>query len=576
MHYCIVVLTEQWAIGIMNNRMDNQREIIKLLLLELNGSCSQDEFDHLCRQLKSSPEMLDFYVEFMILYSGLVQSGENIQSQTFEPIEHDRCILEPALWAQLSREELDAPAIEIQKENDILQTPRKYEKVEMPPRVYSKGYLWFSIISIAATFMLILYVWTHPRHLPQDIATVTDIYHAQWEDSDAVIQKGTRLFDDRKLLNLTQGVVKVQFDDGVRVVVQSPAVFSLDSDKKMRLTQGKLYAKVPKQGIGFRVETPNCGVIDLGTEFGVNVSGRGETNVHLFKGKASLVTASQNNTQQSQILKPHEAKRITATGDVHRISFQDHQFVRDFDSERSVMWNGRNLSLADIASGGNGWGRTHLNVGINQVTGKLVSGNKEGRLNPASKGFVPVSQLPYVDGVFVPDCGEGPTQLTSAGHVFDGFGDTGGGYFMPIGSYSSINMMYEGREDVRYTPIHLSGYPEETAVNLCVHANSGITFDLQKIRESIPFVKITGFSSVYGIPITREDQGDVHADFYVLVDGVARMVKKDVYNQAEPGQVSIPLTETDRFLTLACTEGAVNFGDWSLFVNPELVLELAD
>ncbi len=560
----------------MNNRMDDQSEIIRLLLLELNGSCSQNEFDHLCRQLKSSPEMLDFYVEFMILYSGLIQSGENVQSRVFEPTEHDMCVLEPALWAQLSREELDAPAIEIQKEDDILRTPRKYEKVELPPRVYSKGTLWFSILSIAATFILLAYVWTHPRHIPQDVATITDIYRAAWDESDVLLEKGIRLFDNREPITLRQGVLKVQFDNGAQVVIEGPSEFSLEASERMHLNYGKIYAKVPSQAVGFRVNTPNCGVIDLGTEFGVDVNGRGETNVQLFKGKASLVLASRNNTQQSQMLEPHEAKRVTTAGDVRTVSFQDHHFIRDFNSERSVLWNGQNLSLANIASGGDGWGRQSLNMGIDQITGKLVSGNTEQRINKVAQGYISVSQLPYVDGVFVPDCGEGPAQLTSAGHVFDGFGDTGGDYFMPIGSYSTINMSHADRAGMWPTKIRFADYPEETAVNLCVHANSGITFDLQKIRQSLPFVKITGFSSVYGVPVTREDQGDVHVDFYVFVDGVARMIEKDVYNKAEPGQLSIPLTETDRFLTLACTEGALNFGDWSLFVNPELELELAD
>ncbi len=193
---------------------------------------------------------------------------------------------------------------------------------------------------------------------------------------------------------------------------------------------------------------------------------------------------------------------------------------------------------------------------------------------PKVEGYVSVPDIPFVDGVFVPDGETGPVQLTSAGHVFNEFGNTNGQYYMPIGAYSLINMYTQA--DRKYTSIHLEEYPPESAVNLCLHANSGITFDLQKIREAMPFINITRFTSVYGIPKTREDQDNVTSDFYVFVDGVPLMIKRGVSNRDKPGHVSIPLAKTDRFLTLVCTEGQENFGDWSLFVNPAVELELAN
>jgi hypothetical protein len=355
-------------------------------------------------------------------------------------------------------------------------------------------------------------------------------------------------------------------------VIQGPAQFSLEDYEKMKLAYGKLYAAAPSQAIGFRVNTPSCGVIDLGTEFGVNVTDQGETSVHLFKGKAAVAASSQGQAQ-SQILLQHEATSVNVYGEIQTILFQERAFVRDFDSQHNVLWTGEKLCLASIASGGNGLDITPSTLGIDINTGHLVFGNNEEH-QTAQPGYMPVRSLPFVDGVFMPDGGKGPVQLTSAGHTFAGFNDNDGDYFMSIGVFSHINMVTSaGRQ---YTPIILEGYPKDATANLCLHANSGITFDLQQIREAMPFARITRFTSGYGVSKTRETINNAASDFYVFVDGVPRLIKTGVSNEDMPGYISIDLAQTDRFLTLACTEGDVNYADWSLFANPTLELELTN
>lgn len=555
-------------------------ELISSFLL---GSMTREQANAFSAWILEHPDNGRAFVRSALLHRGIHEYFCSMDMTSKHLIEDDlsdssydnKSPFEDEFWAQLSREERDAPALQIQKDESPEPKSLRLQKAESAPRSYPKGYLWFSMVSIAATFLLFLYVWAHPRHIPQDVATVIDIYRTQWSNTDIELQKGTRLFDNRKPLNLTKGVMKVQFDNGVQVVVEGPAIFSLEADERMRLAYGKLYVKVPKQAIGFRVNTPSCGVIDLGTEFGMDVNDRGDTSVHLFKGKASLVTSIHQLPQQSQILYQQQAKSVSSSGNIRSITFQSREFVRDFDSDHNVLWNGESLNLASVVSGGNGFGKVYLNMGIDQKTGQPVSGNIEERANSEVKGYVPVTQMPFVDGVFVPDGENGPVQLTSAGQTFDGFGDTDGAYFMAIGSYSAVNM-YTAGAGFQYATIQLKGYSEETSDNLCLHANSGITFDLQKIREAMPFINMTQFSSVYGVPKARDDQDGVASDFYVFVDGIPRMIKKGVSNQDEPGHVTIPLAKTDRFLTLVCTQGDQNFGDWSLFVNPTLELELAD
>jgi hypothetical protein len=554
-------------------------EIISFFLLH-SDRLTQEQANAFSAWIKASPENSRLFIQASLLHRGihdyfcstdatcrqLIESGLSDASDSKVPFEG-------RVWAELSREEKNAPAIKIHKTEAASPEKVTFNAVNSTPRVSPKGYLWFSMVSIAASLLLVLYVWMNPRHIPQDVATVTDVFQAKWDQPQNTLQKGVRLFDNRKPLGLLGGVIKMQFDNGVQVVIEGPAVFSVDAYERVRLTSGKLYAKVPRQAIGFRVNTPNCSVIDMGTEFGMDVNTRGETSVHLMKGKASLVTSSQQRLQQSQILQENQAASVTYAGVIEPVAFQDCRFVRDFDSESRILWNGENLDLAAIAAGGSGLKRI-VNRGIDPLTGTLAEGNIETRDQGATTDYIMASAIPYVDGVFVPDGGEGPVQMTSAGHTFDGFGDTTGQYFMNIGSYSDVYMVkFTGNT---YTSLHLPGFSDENAVNLCLHANAGITFDLQKIRTSMPFAAIKGFSSFFGVSSTLENDDIVSSDFYVFVDGHPRMVEKNVSNTDQPRQITIPLTHLDRFLTLVCTEGDLNYGDWSVFVNPVLELELAD
>ena len=236
------------------------------------------------------------------------------------------------------------------------------------------------------------------------------------------------------------------------------------------------------------------------------------------------------------------------------------------------MWRGQNFSLADIVSGGDGWANNIAEAGINQLTGSFTDSNSEFTDSDKVVGYTIVDS-DYIDGVFVPDGESGSVQLTSLGHSYNEFPDTTGDYYMYIGLYSQIKMFYELERDPEPTGVYLKGLSDKSNLNLCLHANSGITFDLAEIRKSIPFADITEFTSYYGVCETAKSDETVFSDFYVFLDGKPVMINKGISNEHDPEQVKIPIDDSVRFLTLVCTEGEKNYGDWGLFVNPQLTLE---
>jgi hypothetical protein len=117
------------------------------------------------------------------------------------------------------------------------------------------------------------------------IARLTRAAHCQWTDPNYSQQPGDVLAAG-KVLDLAAGVIELQFDQGVRVVLQGPARAELTSAVKMSLHAGKMTAEILRpEARGFQVQTPKGMVVDLGTEFGIDVTPCQDVQVHVFQGE---------------------------------------------------------------------------------------------------------------------------------------------------------------------------------------------------------------------------------------------------------------------------------------------------
>jgi hypothetical protein len=87
-----------------------------------------------------------------------------------------------------------------------------------------------------------------------------------------------------KTLRLERGLAEIEFDRGARLILQGPAALELVSGNAARLLRGTMTVHVPPRARGFTIESPQGKVIDLGTEFGLAVDGRGATTVRVFEG----------------------------------------------------------------------------------------------------------------------------------------------------------------------------------------------------------------------------------------------------------------------------------------------------
>lgn len=89
-------------------------------------------------------------------------------------------------------------------------------------------------------------------------------------------------------LRLLTGELDLVFKHGTRVSLRAPAVFEVNNDMHTRMHRGSIRVDVAKGAEGFEVLTPVTRVIDLGTQFGINVDEEGRTDVAVFEGAVDL------------------------------------------------------------------------------------------------------------------------------------------------------------------------------------------------------------------------------------------------------------------------------------------------
>ena len=134
--------------------------------------------------------------------------------------------------------------------------------------------------------------------------------HLKVANLDIVLSQG----DDLRIgdYELIEGLAQLDLENDVRVIIEAPAHFNLQSAKLIGLYDGRLSAKVPDEGIGFTVETHNAHVVYFGTEFGVEVDSENHSEVHVFEGIVEV--KSHNSVEEPVRLLTDQATRVDTNG----------------------------------------------------------------------------------------------------------------------------------------------------------------------------------------------------------------------------------------------------------------------
>ncbi|MCA8995070.1 MAG: FecR domain-containing protein [Planctomycetaceae bacterium] len=153
-------------------------------------------------------------------------------------------------------------------------------------------------------------------------------------------------------VRLESGLAQFELFSGVTLVVEGEAQFSILSPMEVSVASGKVRARVPEPAQGFRLLTNAGEVVDLGTEFAVNVSAD-ESEVHVLDGEVEWHPTGL----PAQLLKQGEATRSDTQGQT-KFTADSKTFVGSLDLERRIRdqqssrrdeWNEKSQQLAHDA-----------------------------------------------------------------------------------------------------------------------------------------------------------------------------------------------------------------------------------
>lgn len=181
-------------------------------------------------------------------------------------------------------------------ENVARQTDSRQQRVHRPMLLPSAGW----VMTLAATVgFLLATAWWHAsqRGLSDDVtasspAGIQEEEHAGFgvlvKQVNARWGHGVSLSEGALLplerLQLDSGAVQIELFSGVGLVIEGRAEFQVLSPMEVVVDRGKLRATVPEPAHGFSVQTSRGKIVDLGTEFALDISS-GRSEVHVLDGE---------------------------------------------------------------------------------------------------------------------------------------------------------------------------------------------------------------------------------------------------------------------------------------------------
>jgi ferric-dicitrate binding protein FerR (iron transport regulator) len=202
---------------------------------------------------------------------------------------------------------------------EVLKDPLSPAKAVMvrPPRIRPLGRFWGAVVAATLLLGMGLAYYLRPHDGARNdacVAVVTDSRSARIRlESGQTIGVGEAL--PVKRWYVPEGRVEAQVENGVELAIEGPAEFEMFDADHGRLYRGSVVARVPSSAIGFRIETRNLDVVDLGTEFAVRVDEDGQEAVHVYDGEVQLVSKSQITAAHDEILiGANQTRRLDVDG----------------------------------------------------------------------------------------------------------------------------------------------------------------------------------------------------------------------------------------------------------------------
>lgn len=289
-----------------------------LISAYLDGVLNDEQFEHLQQWIMSDRENARQFARLSMLQEDIIARlrrddvAEFLKDGSRADFVFSELVLEAVAEdqaanakraAQKAEEVAKEQALEYERQESmarILAMTRK--NTEPPVRHYVIPTPLFygsiaAVIAIAAAIIWPMFEQTPVAvNKPVPVATLVDDAQVEWVGLETPIAIDEKMIPGQ--YSLEKGIAKLRFNNGAIVTIEAPATFDLMDDDLAKLISGRIVGYCQPGSEGFTVITPNTRVVDLGTEFGIDVTADGSValeQVHVFDGSVRATAVSKAN-----------------------------------------------------------------------------------------------------------------------------------------------------------------------------------------------------------------------------------------------------------------------------------------
>lgn len=221
-------------------------------------------------------------------------------------------------------------------------------------------------------------------------------------------------------MQFRSGRITLSMLTGVVLVVEGPADFELVALDKVFCRQGRLRARVPKGAEGFVVASAASAVIDLGTEFALNVEAGGKSRVMVFEGlaEAALLDAAGSPKRTQLVTKSKEFELDPDRDRIAESVARPDEFVATSEMNPRSLVLDPGYAASVMRSQPRGYWR------FESLSGSLVPNEVAGRPSLRVSGAVRLADVRHGNGCVLFEAGA-PNQFLGIDGLWELPGESG-------------------------------------------------------------------------------------------------------------------------------------------------------
>lgn len=193
---------------------------------------------------------------------------------------------------------------------------------------------WTRGVAVAAAALVVMGLGTWAFFSQRPVATVVRTETVTWPAGSKPEETS---FHAGERLKIEAGLVELQIGKRGKMIVEGPADLEFASAERSILRRGRVVMRVTPAGHGYRMETPEGAVVDLGTEFGVSVGADGKTETHVLEGEVEAFPNGGGKVllKRDDALRFADKERIPADGGAFYTALPPHRG----DGSNYVHWS---------------------------------------------------------------------------------------------------------------------------------------------------------------------------------------------------------------------------------------------